>query len=81
MDVHPGLVDGAFSRAAAGRIRLTENGFAHATEILELIRKCGVRYKEVPVTVRYTGYSRAKGQGALNSINIVIDLLIRKLAG
>ncbi len=78
-DTHNGLR--AFSRAAAGRIRLTENGFAHATEILELIRKCGVRYKEVPVTVRYTGYSRAKGQGALNSINIVIDLLIRKLAG
>jgi len=77
-DTHNGFR--AFSRAAAKCIKLTENGYAHATEVLELIRKCGARYTEIPVTVRYTEYSQAKGQGALNSINIVIDLLIRKLA-
>lgn len=76
-DTHNGFR--ALSRRAAERIRLRENGFAHATEILELIRKSGLRYTEVPVTVRYTGYSRAKGQSVFGGIDILIDLVIAKL--
>src|SRR3954453_6386895 len=66
----------AFSADAASRIRMTENGFAHATEILELIKRAGLRFKEVPATIRYTDYSRSKGQSVLNSINIVFDLVL-----
>jgi hypothetical protein len=33
----------------------------------------------VPVTVRYTEYSRRKGQSAWNALNIMIDLLLRKV--
>ena len=58
---------------------MTENGFAHATEILELIRRAKLRYLEVPATIRYTAYSMAKGQSIFNSINILIDLVLRKL--
>ena len=76
-DTHNGFR--ALSRAAAQRITLTENGFAHATEILELIRKAKLRYKEIPATIRYTDYSQSKGQSILNSINIVVDLVLRKL--
>jgi polyprenyl-phospho-N-acetylgalactosaminyl synthase len=77
-DTHNGLR--ALSRAAAQQINLTENGFAHATEILEAIRKAKLRYKEVPVTIRYTEYSQSKGQSVFNSINIVVDLILRKLS-
>jgi polyprenyl-phospho-N-acetylgalactosaminyl synthase len=77
-DTHNGFR--ALSRAAAQRISLTENGFAHATEILEAIRKSKVRYKEIPTTIRYTDYSQAKGQSIFNSINIVVDLVLRKLS-
>jgi polyprenyl-phospho-N-acetylgalactosaminyl synthase len=76
-DTHNGFR--ALSREAARRIRLTENGYAHATEILELIRKSGLRYKEIPATIRYTEHSQAKGQRELNSINILFYFLRRKL--
>jgi hypothetical protein len=68
-----------FSRTAAERIRLQENGFAHATEILDLLRRSRLPYVEVPTTIRYTDYSKQRGQSALNSVNIVIDLALRKL--
>jgi glycosyltransferase involved in cell wall biosynthesis len=77
-DTHNGFR--ALSRTAAQRIALTEDGFAHATEILELIRKAKLRYQEIPATIRYTDYSQAKGQSILNSINIVVDLMLRKLS-
>lgn len=76
-DTHNGLR--ALSRQAALSIRLRENGFAHASEILDEVRRAGLRYSEVPVTVRYTPYSRAKGQPAANAFNIVIDLIMRKV--
>jgi len=76
-DTHNGLR--ALSRRAAESIRLRENGFAHATEILDEVRRANLRYTEVPVTVEYTRYSRAKGQPISNAFNIVIDLIIRKM--
>jgi glycosyltransferase involved in cell wall biosynthesis len=76
-DTHNGLR--ALSRRAAQQIRMSEDGFAHATEVLELVRRSGLKYKEVPTTIRYTDYSKAKGQSIFNGINIVIDLVLRKL--
>jgi hypothetical protein len=35
--------------------------------------------REVSAAIRYTDYSRAKGQGASNSLNILIDVLLRKV--
>jgi hypothetical protein len=31
----------------------------------------------VPVHIRYTDYSRSKGQPLMNGINIIFDLLLR----
>ena len=76
-DTHIGFR--ALSRTTAERIQMTENGYAHCTEILELIRKSGASYIEVPTAVRYTAYSVSKGQSMLNSVNIVFDLVLRKL--
>jgi glycosyltransferase involved in cell wall biosynthesis len=76
-DTHNGLR--AFSRAAAQQITLKENGFAHATEILDIMRRSKLPYTEVPVSIRYTEYSLKKGQALLNSFNIVVDLMLRRL--
>ena len=76
-DTHNGLR--GFTREAAGRVRMTEDGFGHATEILGEIRRAGLRYREMPTLVRYTDYSRAKGQPVSNSVNLLIDLLLRKI--
>lgn len=76
-DSHNGLR--ALSRSAAMQVRLEENGFAHATEILDLIRRLRLRWTEIPVAIHYTEYSLAKGQSIFNSFNILIDLLLRRV--
>jgi len=76
-DAHNGFR--ALSHAAAKKIRLHENGFAHATEFLDEVRRAKLRLREVPVAIRYTNYSQAKGQPASNSVNILIDVLLRKV--
>ncbi len=75
-DAHNGAR--AFTREAASKIMLRENGFAHATEITQQIRQQRLRYIEHPTRIRYTDYSQFKGQKASNAVNILIDLLIRR---
>jgi glycosyltransferase involved in cell wall biosynthesis len=75
-DAHNGFR--AMTADAARRIRLHENGFAHATEFLDECRRAKLRLRELPTPIRYTAYSMAKGQSSTNSINILIDILLRK---
>ena len=76
-DAHNGLR--AIRAEAASKIRFTENGMSHATELLTIIRKQKLRYTEVPVTINYTTYSKSKGQSGFNSFRILFDLLLNKL--
>jgi hypothetical protein len=76
-DAHNGFR--AMTAAAAAKIHLHENGFAHATEFLDEVRKARLRLRELPVPIRYTAYSQAKGQSASNSVNILLEILLRKL--
>jgi len=73
-DTHNGLR--AFSRAAAKLLTLRCDRMAHASEILEQIAHLGLRYREVPVTVRYTDYSMQKGQKLSGAFRIIKDLII-----
>ena len=76
-DAHNGLR--ALNKKAIDAIVISENKMAHASEILYLTKKNNLRYKEVPVTISYTSYSQKKGQGILNSINILIHLIFKKI--
>jgi glycosyltransferase involved in cell wall biosynthesis len=67
-DTHNGMR--AFTAQAAAQIEITQNGMAHASEILSQIAARKLRYREVPVTVTYTRYSLSKGQSMLNSVDI-----------
>lgn len=79
-DVHNGLR--AFGPRAIARMRIRQNRMAHATEISRSISRASaerasddqLRVVEVPVSVRYTGESLAKGQRASGAIAIVVDL-------
>lgn len=62
---------------AAHRVNLQQDRMAHASEIVEQLGRSGLPWAEHPVHIRYTDYSKAKGQSLLNSINIVVDLVIR----
>ena len=76
-DIHNGFR--GLSRQAAALIEIRQDGMAHASEILEQIRKHNLKYREVPVTIKYTDYSRAKGQKVTNSFRIIKDLLLSRL--
>lgn len=72
-DPHNGLR--AFSRRAAAQIRITQDGMAYASEIVEELKAHGLAWCEVPVTVRYTNATLAKGQSGWNAVRIVSDLV------
>ena len=72
-DAHNGLR--ALTVRATKSIELTQNGMAHATQLVSLVHQANLKYVELPVTIMYTPYSRSKGQSILNSINITLDLI------
>ncbi len=73
-DTHNGIR--AFRADAVRKIKITQNRMAHASEILSEIARNKLRYCEVPVRIRYTEYSRKKGQSLFNTINILYELFM-----
>ncbi len=73
-DTHNGLR--GLSRRAAEALDIRLDGMAHASEILDQIARKGLRYVEVPVEIRYTDYSRRKGQRSLGAFRIAWDFLL-----
>jgi glycosyltransferase involved in cell wall biosynthesis len=76
-DAHNGLR--AFGPRAIGQMRLRQNRMAHATELTRRISAASrdepLRVVEVPVSVRYTPETLAKGQTASGAIAILVDLV------
>jgi glycosyltransferase involved in cell wall biosynthesis len=76
-DTHNGFR--ALEANAARRLRITQNRMAHGSQILEEIAALGLRYVEVPVTIRYTEHSLKKGQKLSNAFNILWESLSQRL--
>jgi glycosyltransferase involved in cell wall biosynthesis len=76
-DAHNGLR--AFSRKAAATLDLKLDRMAHASEIIDQVRSSGLSYREVPVHVRYTAYSLAKGQKSSAALRVAFDYLVGRL--
>ena len=74
-DAHNGLR--VIRRDAAARLDLRQNRMAHATEIVLQLGRTGLPWAEHPVHVLYTDYSRAKGQSLMNSVNILVDTILK----
>ncbi|HEX9986707.1 MAG TPA: glycosyltransferase family 2 protein [Thermoanaerobaculia bacterium] len=75
-DAHNGLR--AFRRDAARKIRITLDGMAHASELVDQISEHGLRVTEVPVVIRYSEYSMNKGQSSAAAFRIAFDYLIQR---
>jgi len=71
-DTHNGIR--AFRAECLRKFRFTQNRMAHSSEILSEIAHNKLSYREVPVSIRYTPYSKNKGQSIFNSINILFEL-------
>jgi len=77
-DAHNGFR--VLNRKAAKKIKITSDRMEHASEILEEIVKKKIKYKEVPVTIRYTGYSMKKGEGSFfGALKVLFKMVIRSL--
>ena len=78
-DAHQGLR--VFRRGFAEVLQMKSHDMAWASEFLTRISQHGTSYAEFPVTVRYSDYSRSKGQRSINSVNIGVDIILTRLLG
>jgi glycosyltransferase involved in cell wall biosynthesis len=62
---------------AARKVELRQDRMAHASEIVLQLGRTRLPWREYPVHVLYTDYSRAKGQSLWNSVNILVDLVFK----
>ncbi|MFA6593830.1 MAG: glycosyltransferase family 2 protein [Candidatus Buchananbacteria bacterium] len=74
-DTHNGFQ--AWTSGSLKRLNLGQDRQAYASEVLHEIKRLKLKYCEVPVTIRYTGYSIKKGQSIWNAFGILWDLLIK----
>lgn len=72
-DAHCGFR--AMNRYAAEKIRITQDGMSHNTEIVAQIKKYHLKYQEIPVTVIYHEF----GQGVGGGVKILRELFLGKL--
>jgi len=61
------------------KFKITADGMHYANEINEQIKEHRLHYEEVPVHIRYTSYSLAKGQKNSNSIKLAIEMIYKKI--
>jgi glycosyltransferase involved in cell wall biosynthesis len=74
-DAHDGLR--LLKADAAAQIDLKHNGMAHASEIVRQVARTKLPWAEHPVHILYTDYSKGKGQSMWNTVNILVDLVVR----
>ena len=76
-DTHNGYR--VLTRKSLDTIKITMDRMSHASEILWIIAKKKLAYKEVPVFIEYTEYSVAGGQSSSNAIGIAMRVIWDKL--
>jgi 2-keto-3-deoxy-6-phosphogluconate aldolase len=67
------------TRRGAEKIHLTMNRMEHASEIIDQISRSGLQFVEVPVRIRYTADSLAKGQRTSAAIKLGVKILLERL--
>jgi glycosyltransferase involved in cell wall biosynthesis len=76
-DAHNGFR--ALSRKAAEKIKITSDRMAHASEIVEEVHRNNLKYKEVPVVIRYTEETLKKGHGSFaEGCRILYNMVMKK---
>lgn len=68
-----------FSRAALEKIDIRMDRMEVSSEFIKEIRRCRLRFCEVPIRAIYSEYSLAKGQRNINGFNILLRLVLHRL--
>ena len=71
-DSHNGLK--AYKIKALKNINISIDGFAFESEIINIVSKNNISYKEMPTNTIYTEYSKKKGQKLRNGLIVLEDL-------
>lgn len=64
--------------ASVEKIRLTMDGMEYASELVDRVRYFGMKFREVPVNIRYDEYTLGKGQKSSNAFNIAFKMIWSK---
>jgi glycosyltransferase involved in cell wall biosynthesis len=76
-DTHNGLR--AMTRRGASHIGIRFNRMEHASEVIDQIVRSGLKHVEVPVRVRYSVDSLAKGQRTSAALGLGVRILLDKV--
>jgi glycosyltransferase involved in cell wall biosynthesis len=76
-DAHNGLR--AMTRRGAASLQIHHNRMEHASEIIDQIKRSSLKYIEVPVQIRYTADTLAKGQRMSDAIGLGVRILLRRV--
>jgi len=72
-DAHMGLK--AFKKSCFSKIEIHLNTYSYETELIQQVSFHRIKFKEMPVNVTYSHYSKKKGQSIFNSLRILEDML------
>jgi len=67
-----------FRRKILDKIKITIDWMGHASEIIDIVASKKIKYREVPVNIKYTDYSLAKWQSNSNAIKIALRFIWNK---
>ena len=76
-DAHNGLR--AMTRRGAASLQIRHNRMEHASEIIDQIKQRGLKCTEVPVQIRYTADTLAKGQRMSDAIGLGLRILLKRV--
>jgi len=62
-----------------GRMDLVSDRFGYQNDVIDSLRTHHLRYIEIPVHIKYTEYSLAKGQSNLSALKILVNLVYQSL--
>ena len=62
-----------------GHIRLVSDRFGYQNDVIESLHTYHLRYTEIPVHIKYTDYSLAKGQSNMSALKILVRLVYQSL--
>ncbi len=61
------------------KIKIMADGMHYANELNEQIKKHKIKYKEIPVHIRYTEHSLRKWQKNSNSLTLAVEMIYKKI--
>lgn len=64
-----------FTLDTVKQLKLTIDDMSYASELIDIIARKKLKYKEIPVDIIYTDYSKSKWQKSINAINIAFKTI------